>query len=286
MLKATTGFTCSLLLFFFFSILKSPNFPSQRPNSFSAFSLTPGLQLTLQAYFLFPCLPQIFSVFLHLLSSLSPCIFCLSSSTTSQHLHPSPSPLWAAVGLLDSRSHMLSSSRAKPEQRAHWAEQRHNGPPLTAPKMKSWGRQTVNNDDPILQLHQMCVYSFGEKWEKTRVSASTHDWVSTVCNACVHILEHVDRQKAFKGVMRYSMTPKNVLNHCVNTTEERQNHQRIALLVLASLQLQCRTPTPPPPPQPPPPLLPHWSLSGAKSDMRHISPGPELSLQGPHSEHH
>lgn len=126
MLKATTGFTCSLLLFFFFSILKSPNFPSQRPNSFSAFSLTPGLQLTLQAYFLFPCLPQIFSVFLHLLSSLSPCIFCLSSFTTSQHLHPSPSPLWAAVGLLDSRSPMLSSSRAKPEQRAHWAEQRHN----------------------------------------------------------------------------------------------------------------------------------------------------------------
>lgn len=45
--------------------------------------------------------------------------------------------------------------------------------------------------------------------------------------------------------MRYSMTLKHALNHFVNTTEEKQNLQRIALLVLASLQLCWRTPTPP-----------------------------------------
>lgn len=33
------------------------------------------------------------------------------------------------------------------------------------------------------------------------------------------------------------MTLKNALNHFVNTTEEKQNLQRIALLVLALLQL-------------------------------------------------
>lgn len=45
--------------------------------------------------------------------------------------------------------------------------------------------------------------------------------------------------------MRYFMTLKNALNHFVNTTEEKQNLQRIALLVLASLQLRWRTPLPP-----------------------------------------
>ena len=92
------------------------------------------------------------------------------------------------------------------------------------------------------------------------------------------------------------MTLKNVLNHFVNTTVEKQNHQRIALLVFgfapAVLKNAHLTPTPThhttntTNTTASPPFFPYWSLSGAKSDMRHISPGLELSLRGPHSEHH
>lgn len=58
--------------------------------------------------------------------------------------------------------------------------------------------------------------------------------------------------------MRYSMTLKNVLHHFVNTTEEKQNLQRTALLVLAQLQLHLGTPTTPhcdPPHHTAPPLV-------------------------------
>lgn len=44
-------------------------------------------------------------------------------------------------------------------------------------------------------------------------------------------------KKAFKSVMRYSMTLKNALDHFVNTATEKQNLQRTALSVLAWLQL-------------------------------------------------
>lgn len=83
--------------------------------------------------------------------------------------------------------------------------------------------------------------------------------------------------------MRSSIMLKNALNHFLNTT--RKNKTVGELLFLFWLHSSCdeKTLTP---------FffllllslffsLPHWSLSGAKSDMRHISPAPELSLQGP-----
>lgn len=94
-------------------------------------------------------------------------------------------------------------------------------------------------------------------------------------------------KKAFKSVMRYSTTLKNALNHFVITAEEKQN--RLENCTFGSgftpAAMKNAQPTPLPPPLPFF-FFPYWSLSGLKSDMRHVSPGLELSLRGPHSEHH
>lgn len=53
---------------------------------------------------------------------------------------------------------------------------------------------------------------------------------------------------------------------------------------LGSSCVEGHPPSPALPPHPhhTAPRFPYWSLSGAEFDMRHISPGLELSLRGPH----
>lgn len=64
-----------------------------------------------------------------ILSLILPGSLPVPMSFVNLHYLPPSIPLppsRATVGLLDSRSPMLSCSRAKPEQRAHWARRRHN----------------------------------------------------------------------------------------------------------------------------------------------------------------
>lgn len=87
------------------------------------------------------------------------------------------------------------------------------------------------------------------------------------------------------------MTLKNALNHFVNTTEGKQKPSESCTFSFgfAPAALENHPPQTNPTTAAAaasPPLFPYWSLSGAKSDMRHISAGLELSLRGPHSEHH